>query len=224
MELINGAKSFLQSFAEDLYGLHFNEMVFICGRGFTVKNDIIHSNLNTIGDWNDTIAIFDKSYYFPYDGTVDASMFWVKNPMVKEGAAMVLSGLTKLALGSHRGREAYVQVGDVFCYRDTNKNAIWEEKAVHKATGCNLHAAHNLTKVDRDSACCTVPRLSWESKQWKEDFVARGKKTGQKFFYRLYIEADELSLYIGEKFNKRSTKDFSNILFENRQKYDKKQG
>ncbi|WCL51436.1 hypothetical protein [Leptospira sp. GIMC2001] len=212
------AKQILKDLATDLYGFHFNEMLFICVRGVTIENNTFLYNDNRIDDWNDTIALFDKNDYFkPYKGTVDSGQFFIDNPLHKDGAGYVLPGITTLQLGLHKKKKAFVQTGEVLCYRDSTGNGTWEEKVLGKATGANLHAAWNLIKVGTDSALCSVPRLLWSDQMWKNDFILRAEKSGQKRFLRLYVEARELALYIGEKYNDQSTKDFAHVLYENRQ-------
>jgi hypothetical protein len=214
------ARQIVTDFAKDMYNLRFDEVVFLCIRGLTVQDNILHFNDNKIGEWNDTIWLFDKNYDRPYLGTVDPSDYWVKNPMGKNGAVMALPGLTTLRMGNHRGRRAFVQTGDVLVYRDTTKNGTWEHRDMSggSSRGINLHAAHDILTIGRDSAGCSVPKLLWSSVEWNKDFVERGEKSGQIQFYRLFIEGSELALYIGEKYNSNSNKDFAHVLYENRQR------
>jgi len=215
----NNAEMILKDFAKDLYDIHFNEMGFICVRGVLIRDNKFEANENKIDDWNDSVCIFDKNNYFkPYDGTVDSGQYFIDHPLHKDGAGYVLPGITTLALGLHRKKKAFVQVGEVACYRDTLGNGKWEEKKLGLATGDNLHAAHDLAKVGTDSALCTVPRLLWKDKEWTQNFIERAEKSNQKRFIRLYVEARELWLYMGEKYNNRSVKNFAQVLYENRQK------
>ena len=218
------ASQILRDFSMDLYGLRTDEMVFIAGRGFTISNEQITWNDNQLDLWNDSVSILDKNYFRSDIGTVDASEWGVKNPMVKEGTAFVLTGLTKLTLGLHRGLEAFIQVGDVRVRRDTNRNGIWEESQIHLASGINLHAAYTIRSknkieiVGSNSLGCTVPKLLWQDPIWIQHYVQRAKNTKQKFFYRLYVDGRELALYIGAKYAPVENKNFANILYEERQR------
>ena len=220
----SSAKQIIADFAMDLYNLRTDEMVFVCGRGFQIRNDQCIANENKLDLWNDSINLFDKNYFKSYDGTVDASEYFVKNPMVKAGTAFALTGLTKLVLGDHRGKRAFVQACDMLVLRDTNKNGVWEEKTIHKVTAANLHAASSFQIKDkvrivgRNSAVCTVPELLWTDFAWNNDFIKRADLSGQKHFYRLYVDVRELALYMGEKYNNRTNKDYTNVLYEYRQK------
>jgi hypothetical protein len=210
----------VKDFATDLYDLHFNEMLFICIRGVIIRDGKFVFNENKTDEWNDTVWVFDKGWDQPYDGTVDAGLFWIQNPMGKEGAVHILPGLTTLRRGNHRGREAFVQTGDVLVYRDTTKKGTWEHRDMTggSSRGINLHAAHDLKNVGRDSAGCSVPKLLWGSVEWNRDFIRRADRSTQNRFYRLYINPGELALYIGEKYNGSGDKDFAHVLYENRQR------
>jgi hypothetical protein len=214
------AEKIVKDFCHDVYRLHFDEMLFVCLRGITVKDNVLHFNDNKIDDWNDTIWLFDKKYNRAYDGTVDAGKFWVENPMGKNGAVHILPGITRLRLGSHRGQQAFVQIGDVLVYRDTSHNGTWEHRYMSggSSRGINLHPAHDLRNVGRDSAGCSVPKLTWQSKEWTLDFIARANLKVQKEFLRVYINSEEISLYIGEKYGSNPPTDWGHVLYENRQK------
>jgi hypothetical protein len=213
------AKHIIKSFLEDLYGWEGIGMYFVCLRGILIRDGKFEFNDNKNNDWNDTVWVFHNHYSCPYDGTVDSGNYFILNPMRKEGAAYILPGVTTLRVGLHRGREALIQAGDVRVYRDTTRSGRWEEKYLDPltATGINLHAAHDLSNVGKDSAGCTVPKLLWNSREWTEDIVGRAKRSGQRTFPRVFIEPKELALYIGEKYNKSPEKNFAHILYENNQ-------
>jgi len=231
-----GAEQILRDFAMDCYNLKTDEIVFFAIRGVTIDNNKFNWNDNQLDFWNDTVAILDKNYFLALHGTVDASEYWVKNPMVPAGAAQVLTGLTSLELGSHRGRLAFVQRGEVLVLRDSNKDGNWQETQIYKGTGINVHPAYTLSTkniyeiigetqvtrkvgtIGKNGAACTVAEILWASQIWKQDFIERAVNSKQKTFYRLYLDGRELSLYIAEKYNNRTEKNFSKILYDARQK------
>lgn len=204
----------IKNFASTLYDLHFNEMLFICIRGVLVRDNKFEFNDNKLDEWNDTIWLFEGDYNKSYDGTVDSSLYWVKNPLVKEGSAYVLPGITSLRVGKHRGRDAFVQYGKVSVLRDHSRQGTWASDHIHSASGINLHAAHELKNVGKDSAGCTVPKLLWGSPEWNNDFILRAKSSNQGTFYRLIVEPSDLALFMGTE---KIDKGFIDILFKHRQ-------
>lgn len=231
--LINNQKSnaidIIRDMAWDVYGFKSDRMGFVCLRGMTINaSNQLEVNDNKIDHWNDTIMVFGKGGYAKhYLGTVDPGMYWVKNPMVKEGTAYALPGITKLRIGLHRGQRAFVQSGDFVAYRDGDKDAVWQEKKIHLVTASNLHAAYRIQAVNKidivgsNSAVCTVPKILWADPIWINEFIGLADQSKQSSFYRIFIDVSEVALYIGEKYNGLQSKDFTKILYENRQKLER---
>lgn len=208
----------IKDFGKEIYNLHYNEMGFICIRGALIRDNQFMFNENKTNEWNDTICVFNKDGYFKtYDGTVDSGQYFIDNPLHVDGAGYVLPGITRIRLGIHKGKKAFVQVGNVRVYRDKNNNGIWEERLLGEATGGNLHAAHDLRVVGKSSALCTVPKLLWKDPVWNNEFVELAERSNQKSFVRLYIESRELALFIGLNYNGQDKKDWGKILYEHRQ-------
>lgn len=104
---------------------------------------------------------------FMYDGTTDPGLYYLKNPMRKEGTAILIPGqyINCFKVGTHKGYRAYEQIGNMTYIRDNNKDKYLD--MVSKGSNgmfkgnikSNLHRASQYKKsklVDKWSAACQV--------------------------------------------------------------------
>lgn len=167
-----------------------------------VENEILNYNDNAIDEWNDTISVFDNNKFTLHvPGTVDPGLYYSKNPMNPRGTARIEPGLHLLRPGKHRGKDAFVQYAKISVRRDSNRDMIWsQEDPVDTGWfGIHLHASGNIRNVGRDSAGCVVPRLLWNDPVWRNEFVGRGKRSGQSRILLAIVDPQDLARWIGEQ-------------------------
>lgn len=151
----------------------------------------------------------DKIAYFYYDdkgkpqgkvaiGTTDPSTFWLKNPMVSGGAAILKGGQYRdaYAIGLHRGSyRALTQVRNVTVFRDNDRDGYTNFNNVTQTGlfGINIHKAsrkQNVALIDKDSAGCQV----FQNIEDFNDMMRLAEKSaqlhGNKFTYTLIDERD----------------------------------
>ncbi|MDH5598297.1 MAG: hypothetical protein OEY34_04180 [Cyclobacteriaceae bacterium] len=199
MNEIANPQNMIRGYGTEFHGLHYEEFVFAGIRGVTVSNGILNFNDNKIDEWNDTLAIFGPGGYFAfYLATIDPGKFFADNPMNPGGTARITPQLAYHVRGLHYGKPAFRQEGVILTQRDSNGNYNWnEEKVVTDASGINIHAAHNILNVGRDSAGCIVPKLLWENPLWTNDIVDKLYLSPQKRFPTMILDNDEFSRWIG---------------------------
>jgi len=170
--------------------------------------------LNIVGIRTDTPVnqdkFDDKIAYFYYDdkgklqgrvtiGTTDPSTYFLKNPMVSRGAAILKGGQYKDAysLGIHRGKyRALVQTKPVVVFRDNDRDGYtdFNNKTQSGLFGINIHRAtknkQNATIIGEDSAGCQV----FQNEKDFVDMMKLAEKSaqihGNKFTYTLIDERD----------------------------------
>jgi len=156
---------------EKIKELYFiNKYIFFTGN-FNLNLFAIRGKNRISNAFDDTLGVAyqegkeNKIYLLP--GTVDPGIPWLKNPMEpKLGAAAIKEGQYKKLwqLGRFRNTTALLQVSPVTCYRDNNKNDVFDFVQERTSTGLygifwhehfqNLETAIN---VDKSSAGCVVP-------------------------------------------------------------------
>lgn len=103
--------------------------------------------------------------YHVFNITTDPGTYWLANPMMEQGTAILAQGQYKNAytIGLHKGEyTALVQAAPVTVIRDYNRNAVLDfmNGTRHSGNfGINIHRAslNGITKyVDRYSAGCQV--------------------------------------------------------------------
>ncbi|WP_375559069.1 hypothetical protein ACE193_15175 [Bernardetia sp. OM2101] len=106
-----------------------------------------------------------KLVYLKFPCTTDTGTYWLKNPMMPQGTAIVQEGqyIDAYQLGFHRGQyKALVQVKPVSIRRDNNRDDVLDffaGKIYKDNIGANIHHAssNGTTKfVDKYSAGCQV--------------------------------------------------------------------
>ena len=102
-----------------------------------------------------------------YSSTTDPGTYWLKNPMAKDGTAVLLEGQYPgmWMIGEHRGKyPALVQKSNARICRDNNLDNIIDindAKILNGIFGINLHCSNPYRTtyyVDRWSAGCQVIR------------------------------------------------------------------
>lgn len=142
------------------------------------KEDFKNYNLNIVGIRNDEVKLNqfnDELWVFwkfenvwklnKYKITTNPGLFWLTNPMNKEGTAILKEGqyLDSHIFGKHKGKyEALVQSKPLTVIRDTNRDTTVDFNSNKTQTGkfgINIHRSnenHESTSVDKWSAGCQV--------------------------------------------------------------------
>jgi hypothetical protein len=103
--------------------------------------------------------------YHVFKITTDPGTYWLKNPSMPQGTAILAEGqfIDSHAIGLHKGQyKALVQVNPLVVKRDYDRNAkldFYNGKTEKGMFGINVHRANKVgtTKtVDRNSAGCQV--------------------------------------------------------------------
>jgi hypothetical protein len=131
--------------------------------------------------FDDEIHVFYKTSplkwnYHVFKATTDPGTFWLKNPMQKQGTAILAQGqyINTYQLGMHQGKyKALVQHKPVTVIRDYDRNAKLDFLNGTTTTGLygiNIHRANKTgttRTVDKYSAGCQV----FESAEAFQDFL-----------------------------------------------------
>ena len=111
---------------------------------FGIRNQIVNSNT-----YNDRIGVIYRDQYdvltvevFP--GTTDPGRFFLKNPLVVDGTAILPPGQYRgmFKIGTHKGYEALVQNIPLKVWRDHNRDAVLDipvKDVRSDASGIDLH-------------------------------------------------------------------------------------
>jgi hypothetical protein len=124
-----------------------------------------------IDEFDDTLCVAyeenKQKKIFCAPCTVDPGLPWRLAPMEPTlGAAAIKEGqyLSVWELGFFRSTPALLQVGPFVCYRDNDRNEVFDYQASKTSAGLygiHLHEhfqpVETATKVDRSSAGCIVP-------------------------------------------------------------------
>ena len=149
--------------------------------------------------FNDTIYIFYKNESGNWEGfktaaTTDPGTYWLNNPMLPQGTAILRAGQYDYKLGSHRGYTAFNQAQPVTVIRDYNRDAILDFNNGTQESGyfgINIHrAGANATGqlVDKWSAGCQVIADPGDFNKLIELARAHVAKYGNSFNYTLLDE------------------------------------
>jgi hypothetical protein len=142
------------------------------GRGYNF-NLVQLRNRSAVNTFNDPMVLFWNSgskweTFIIKDWTTDAGITYMVNPINRAGCANLVEGQSKIRLGKHFGREALVQAGQVYHYRDNDLNTSynWSEDSItldNGWSGFNIHWMYNNSKVDNASAGCqgTPNKTEW---------------------------------------------------------------
>jgi len=159
MSVLARIRTMLRSYNYELYTRPY-ELNIVGIRSTSVKpnkfDDEIHVFFKTSsGSWE----------HFVFSATTDPGTFWLLQPMMPQGTAILAQGQYKnaYAIGLHRGQYyALTQIRKVTVIRDYNRNAVLDfYNGVYDTGnfGINIHRAYAIgeTKyVDKYSAGCQV--------------------------------------------------------------------
>lgn len=157
--LLQTVQSILKGYGYDFYSRPFE--LNILG----LRNNSVQSNR-----FDDQIHVFYNDpkkgwQYHIFPATTDPGTYWLKNPMQKQGTAILAQGQYKqaYALGLHRGQyKALVQAKPITVLRDYDRNGTLDFNSGKKDTGrfgVNIHRANRVGKtkqIDKYSAGCQV--------------------------------------------------------------------
>lgn len=126
-------------------------------------------NNNTIANtFDDRLYLFYKKTtsggYLgcEYAITTDPGTYYLKNPLMVEGTAILKQGRWAYKLGTHKGYEALNQREPVVVMRDVDRNNVLNQKGVKEYKGffgINIHRASpkgTTANVEKWSAGCQV--------------------------------------------------------------------
>lgn len=135
-----------------------------------------------------------KTLHHIYKVTTDPGTFWLKNPSMPKGTAILKEGQHKDAykLGLHRGKyKALVQDKPVTVYRDYDRDAVLDLNNGSEETGLfgiNIHRAGisgSTTLIDEYSAGCQVFQNANDFNEFIGLCEQHSKFYGNKFTYTL---------------------------------------
>lgn len=153
---------------------------------------------NSFDDFVNVIYVNDEGKWeveiFP--ATTDPGTFWLTNPIMPQGTAILKAGqyVDAYKVGIHRGYAALQQTGKVVVLRDYNRNAtidLFGDREEEGLFGINIHraTANGTSKVvDKWSAGCQVLANSSDFKRLMELAGVHRKRYGNKFTYTLIDE------------------------------------
>lgn len=142
----------------------------IFARPFELNIVGLRSKSTEANRFDDEIHVFYKVqplkwHYHVYKSTTDPGTFWLKNPLQKEGTAILAQGqyINAYGIGMHQGKyKALVQKKPVNILRDYDRNAYLDflnGKPQSGLFGINIHRAlvnGKAKEVDKFSAGCQV--------------------------------------------------------------------
>lgn len=135
-----------------------------------------------------------KWNYHVFKATTDPGTFWLKNPLQKQGTAILSEGqyLNTYQLGMHQGKyKALVQRKPVTVIRDYDRNAKLDFLNGTKTTGLygiNIHRANKTgttRTVDKYSAGCQVFENADAFQEFLKLCEHHSQLYGNKFTYTL---------------------------------------
>lgn len=183
----------------------------MCSKGYRIfDRDDQPYNLNLIGiraatpvpnKFDDRLFVVwrrqGKWYDKMFSITTDPGTYWLKNPMMVQGTAILKEGQYPgmWALGKHSGYDALVQVGPCTVIRDINRDNRLDYDG-HEETGlfginCHRATAYGTSKqVDKWSAGCQVFADSSDFAVFMSLVKEAAKVWGNRFSYTLLNERD----------------------------------
>jgi hypothetical protein len=161
----------------------------------------VRSNTTASNRFDDTLHVFyasdrslnnDRHEVFPI--TTDPGTFWLNNPMMQKGTAILAAGqyLDAYQIGMHRGKyEALVQRKPVTIIRDYDRDAVldfWNGTTETGWFGINIHRASiqgTTQSIDKYSAGCQVFANSNDFTRFMQLCRQHRQLYGNKFTYTL---------------------------------------
>lgn len=159
----------------------------------------VRSSSNVPNRFDDKIHVFYKTDgigwdYHVFNVTTDPGTFWLKNPLMPQGTAILAQGQYKdcYQIGLHRGSyTALVQRSPVTVIRDYDRDAVLDffNGSIQSGLfGINIHRAssNGTTKtVDKYSAGCQVFENASDFSRFIEICEKHRSLYGNKFSYSL---------------------------------------
>lgn len=181
-------------------------------KGYVFFDNNKDYNLNIIGVRrvkNSDVDIFDDELYLIYkinnrnvcltfQITTEPGLYWLKNPMNKKGAAILVPGQYRGAymIGLHRGSyPALIQIKQVKVYRDSDLDNEYDydpENAEIGWFGLNIHktSKEDISKVGIASAGCQVFQKEKDFQMFMNICAIASQKFSNSFTYTLLTESD----------------------------------
>jgi len=133
-----------------------------------------------------------------FQGTTDPGRYWLKNPMNKDGTAILVEGQYRgvYKIDKHRGKyNALCQrLGKVTVFRDNDKDTKHDldpETEQSGYYGINIHKSNPYVKyVDKYSAGCQVFRLDSHFDRLMALAYKSAEIYGNSFTYTLFNKSD----------------------------------
>lgn len=159
----------------------------------------VRSDTTVPNRFDDTIHVFYKDSsgrfaHHDYKATTDPGTYWLKNPMMAQGTAILAQGQYKdgYQIGMHRGKYfALVQRLPVTVIRDYDRNAVLDFYNGQRQTGMfgiNIHkasASGTSVTVDHHSAGCQVIASAAHFSEFMRLCERHRNLYGNKFTYTL---------------------------------------
>lgn len=131
-----------------------------------------------------------QEYSFP--ATTDPGTYWLENPMLPKGTAILKAGQYAYKIGLHQGRyTSLVQDGPVTVIRDYDRDALLDFQNGYSESGyfgINLHRAKAVGttyEVDRHSAGCQVFKHIADFRLFMQLCQMHRSAHGNRFTYTL---------------------------------------
>lgn len=135
-------------------------------RPFEVNMCGVRQNITKPNAFDDFMYLFYRDFAkrwvgFEYAITTEPGVYWLKNPMMIEGTAILKEGRWAYKIGNHKGYKALVQREPVTVMRDINRDLKPDEggKEYNGMFGINIHRAERTGTtgmIDKWSAGCQV--------------------------------------------------------------------
>ena len=155
-------------------------------------------------DWDDVIGIAYRENgvrkVVVYKGSTDPGSYWLKNPMNKDGCAILAPGQYRKShkIRLHGGRyQALGQCGKLKYFRDndldTKHDMDWDTVREKSNVGLNIHHGYNSKKVEKNSAGCQVIQSTKDFDEFMDICRQACALWGNSFSYTLF-DLESLSL------------------------------
>lgn len=150
------------------YDLDLKKWNVLALRGVSYTDGKIILNDNKPDYYNDLLCICREDQIKFIVGTVDPGAKYTKDPLNPEGAFHLLDGLYWFEPGLHFGKKAFVQLGNVEGWRDTNKNHERDEneKVFKGKFGINFHWGSGGQRIGGWSAGCINTKSDINGDDW----------------------------------------------------------
>jgi len=182
----------------ELLRLMYQNRYYIATRMFEVNMVGVRVDSVIPNIFDDVMYVFYKNQSNNWEGvnfaiTSDPGTYWLRNPMMPQGTAILKRGQYPYKIGTHNDYRALVQRGEVTVIRDHNRDNRRdydngrEEKGMFQI---NIHRAKRVgttVTVDKNSAGCQVFANADDFAYFMELVSRSVKMYGDKtLFYTLF--------------------------------------